>query len=138
MKMMIYPKDILNDMFPSLGDEDESNKSKELDEYAINDTVQLKKEEIENLSTKLINFLKKDNITSNSNSNQSQNEDDKINLIPKNCNNTIPKIATCDMKSHRKSSKLESNTKIELPNKAETFTICPIKICLREKRKIIL
>jgi hypothetical protein len=43
-----------------------------------------------------------------------------------------PKIATCGMQSHGKSSTLESITKIELPTKAETCTICPIKICLRE------
>ena len=45
-----------------------------------------------------------------------------------------PKIATCGMQSHGKSSTLESITKIELPTKAETCTICPIKICLRELR----
>ena len=39
------------------------------------------------------NFFNKDNITSNSNSNQSQNEDIKINLIPKNFNHTITKSA---------------------------------------------
>ena len=43
-----------------------------------------------------------------------------------------PKIATCGMQSHGKSSTLESITKIELPTKAETCTICPIKVCLRE------
>ena len=43
-----------------------------------------------------------------------------------------PIIATCGMQSHGKSSTLESITKIELPIKAETCTICPIKICLRE------
>ncbi len=45
-----------------------------------------------------------------------------------------PKIATCGMQSHGKSSTLESITKIELPSKAETCTICPIKICLRESK----
>jgi len=45
-----------------------------------------------------------------------------------------PKIATCGMQSHGKSSTLESITKIELPSKAETCTICPIKICLRETK----
>ena len=44
----------------------------------------------------------------------------------------IPIIATCGMQSHGKSSTLESITKIELPSKAETCTICPIKICLME------
>ena len=47
---------------------------------------------------------------------------------------TEPKIATCGMQSHGKSSTLESITKIELPTKAETCTICPIKICLRETK----
>ena len=46
-------KDIVNEMFPSLWDENESNKSKELDECVINDTIQTKKEEIEYLRTKL-------------------------------------------------------------------------------------
>ena len=50
-------KDIVNEMLPSLGDEDESNKRKELDECVINDTIQLKKEEIEYSSTKLTNLL---------------------------------------------------------------------------------
>ena len=45
-----------------------------------------------------------------------------------------PKIATCGMQSHSKTSTLESITKIELPSKAETCTICPIKICLRETK----
>ena len=38
------------------------------------------------------------------------------------------------MQSHGKSSTLESITKIELPSKAETCIICPIKICLRETK----
>ena len=42
-----------------------------------------------------------------------------------------PKIATCGMQSHGKSSTLESITQIELPAKDETCTICPILICLR-------
>ena len=46
----------------------------------------------------------------------------------------IPKIATCGMQSHGKSSTLESITKIELPTKEETCTICPIKICLKETK----
>ena len=46
-----------------------------------------------------------------------------------------PIIATCGMQSHGKSSTLESITKIELPSKAETFTICPIKICLMELKE---
>lgn len=47
---------------------------------------------------------------------------------------STPKIATCGMQSHGKSSTLESITKIELPTKAETCTICPIKICLKETK----
>ena len=46
-----------------------------------------------------------------------------------------PRIATCGMQSHGKSSTLESITKIELPAKAETCTICPIKICLKELKE---
>ena len=46
-----------------------------------------------------------------------------------------PIIATCGMQSHGKSSTLESITKIQLPTKAETCTICPIKICLRETKE---
>lgn len=46
----------------------------------------------------------------------------------------IPKIVTCGMQSHGKSSTLESITEIQLPSKAETCTICPIKICLRETK----
>ena len=45
-----------------------------------------------------------------------------------------PKIATCRMQSHGKRSTLESITKIELPSKAETCIICPIKICLKESK----
>ena len=51
-------KDIVNEMFPSLGDVDESDKNKELDECVINDIIQSKKEEIEYLRTKLSNLLK--------------------------------------------------------------------------------
>ena len=50
-------------------------------------------------------------------------------------NINIPIIATCGMQSHGKSSTLESITKIQLPTKAETCTICPIKICLRETKE---
>lgn len=46
----------------------------------------------------------------------------------------IPKIVTCGMQSHGKSSTLESITEIQLPSKAGTCTICPIKICLRETK----
>ena len=51
-------KDIVNEMFPSLGDVDESDKNKEFDECVINDIIQSKKEEIEYLRTKLSNLLK--------------------------------------------------------------------------------
>jgi len=46
-----------------------------------------------------------------------------------------PKIVTCGMQSHGKSSTLESITNIELPSKSGTCTICPIKICLREAKE---
>ena len=46
----------------------------------------------------------------------------------------IPKIVTCGMQSHGKSSTLESITEIQLPSKDGTCTICPIKICLRETK----
>ena len=46
-----------------------------------------------------------------------------------------PKIATCGMQSHGKTSTLKSITKIDLLTKAETYTICPIKICLKELKK---
>ena len=39
------------------------------------------------------NYFNKENIVSNYNSNQSQNDDLKINLIPKNFNHTITKSA---------------------------------------------
>ena len=57
---------------------------------------------------------------------------DKLKDVLKIAKIKTPKIATCGMQSHGKSSTLESITKIELPTKAETCTICPIKICLRE------
>ena len=46
-----------------------------------------------------------------------------------------PKIATCGMQSHGKTSTLKSITKIDLLTKADTYTICPIKICLKELKK---
>ena len=49
-------KDIVNEMFPSLGDENEFNKNKELDECVINDKIQSKKEEIEYSNIKLTNI----------------------------------------------------------------------------------
>ena len=61
---------------------------------------------------------------------------DKLKDVLKIAKIKTPKIATCGMQSHGKSSTLESITKIELPTKAETCTICPIKICLRELKKI--
>ena len=57
---------------------------------------------------------------------------DKLKDVLKIAKIKAPKIATCGMQSHGNSSTLESITKIELPMKAETCTICPIKICLRE------
>ena len=47
---------------------------------------------------------------------------------------SIPKIATCGMQSHGKSSVLESITHISLPSGDGTITICPIKISLRNSK----
>ena len=44
----------------------------------------------------------------------------------------IPRIASCGMQSHGKSSTLESITHIHLPKGDGTVTICPIKISLRK------
>ena len=47
----------------------------------------------------------------------------------------IPRIASCGMQSHGKSSTLESITHISLPKGEGTVTICPIKICLRNTKE---
>ena len=46
----------------------------------------------------------------------------------------IPRIASCGMQSHGKSSILESITHISLPKGDGTVTICPIKISLRNAK----
>ena len=46
----------------------------------------------------------------------------------------IPRIASCGMQSHGKSSTLESITHISLPKGDGTVTICPIKISLRNAK----
>ena len=46
----------------------------------------------------------------------------------------IPRIASCGMQSHGKSSTLESITHITLPKGDGTVTICPIKISLRNAK----
>ena len=46
----------------------------------------------------------------------------------------IPRIASCGMQSHGKSSTLESITHIPLPTGNNTVTICPIKISLRNAK----
>jgi hypothetical protein len=46
----------------------------------------------------------------------------------------IPRIASCGMQSHGKSSTLESITHISLPKGDGTVTICPIKISLRNSK----
>ena len=46
----------------------------------------------------------------------------------------IPRIASCGMQSHGKSSTLESITHIPLPQGNNTVTICPIKISLRNAK----
>ena len=47
----------------------------------------------------------------------------------------IPRIASCGMQSHGKSSTLESITHISLPKGDGTVTICPIKILLRKAKE---
>ena len=47
----------------------------------------------------------------------------------------MPKIVSCGMQSHGKSSTLESITHISLPKGTGTVTICPILINLREADK---
>ena len=46
----------------------------------------------------------------------------------------IPRIASCGMQSHGKSSTLEYITHISLPTGNNTVTICPIKISLRNAK----
>ena len=57
---------------------------------------------------------------------------DKLAPILKGTKIKIPRIASCGMQSHGKSSTLESITHISLPKGDGTVTICPIKISLRK------
>ena len=57
---------------------------------------------------------------------------DSLSVYLKGTNIKIPRIASCGMQSHGKSSTLESITHIHLPKGDGTVTICPIKISLRK------
>ena len=59
---------------------------------------------------------------------------DKLTVLLKGTPIRIPRIASCGMQSHGKSSTLESITHISLPKGDGTVTICPIKISLRNTR----
>ena len=59
---------------------------------------------------------------------------DKLAPILKGTKIKIPRIASCGMQSHGKSSTLESITHISLPKGDGTVTICPIKISLRKAK----
>lgn len=56
---------------------------------------------------------------------------DRLTVLFKGTTIKIPRIASCGMQSHGKSSTLESITHISLPKGDGTVTICPIKISLR-------
>ena len=56
---------------------------------------------------------------------------DKLTVLLKGTKIKIPRIASCGMQSHGKSSTLESITHISLPKGDGTVTVCPIKISLR-------
>ena len=60
---------------------------------------------------------------------------DKLTPLLKGTNIKLPRIASCGMQSHGKSSTLESITHISLPKGDGTVTICPIKISLRNSDK---
>ena len=60
---------------------------------------------------------------------------DKLTPLLKGTKIRIPRIASCGMQSHGKSSTLESITHISLPKGDGTVTICPIKISLRNSEK---
>ena len=60
---------------------------------------------------------------------------EKITPLLKGTDIKIPRIASCGMQSHGKSSTLESITHISLPKGEGTVTICPIKICLRNTKE---
>ena len=59
---------------------------------------------------------------------------DELSPLLKETNIKIPKIASCGMQSHGKSSTLESITHISLPKGSGTVTVCPIKISLRNAK----
>ena len=59
---------------------------------------------------------------------------DRLTVLLKGTTIRIPRIASCGMQSHGKSSTLESITHISLPKGDGTVTICPIKISLRNTR----
>ena len=59
---------------------------------------------------------------------------DKLTVLFKDTTIKIPRIASCDMQSHGKSSTLESITNISLPKGDGTVTVCPIKISLRKAK----
>ena len=56
---------------------------------------------------------------------------EKLRVILKGTSIKIPRIASCGMQSHGKSSTLESITHINLPKGDGTVTVCPIKVQLR-------
>ena len=60
---------------------------------------------------------------------------DKLSYLLKDTQIKIPKIASCGMQSHGKSSTLESITHISLPKGDGTVTVCPIKIQLRNTKE---
>lgn len=59
---------------------------------------------------------------------------DRLVVLLKDTEIKIPRIASCGMQSHGKSSTLESITHISLPKGDGTVTICPIKISLRNTK----
>ena len=59
---------------------------------------------------------------------------DRLTVLFKGTSIKIPRIASCGMQSHGKSSTLESITHISLPKGEGTVTICPIKISLRNTK----
>ena len=59
---------------------------------------------------------------------------DELSPLLKGTKIKIPKIASCGMQSHGKSSTLESITHISLPKGSGTVTVCPIKISLRNAK----
>ena len=59
---------------------------------------------------------------------------DRLTPLLKGTTIKIPRIASCGMQSHGKSSTLESITHISLPKGDGTVTICPIKISLRNAK----